>query len=104
MLEREQLESEVDTDLVLIYPLMTYERMFYLEDNFEAEEKLLKEELEAKKKELLEAAGGGEKKKVKVDPKKECFIKGVRDFVFDLNVVKTNTRGEVIEKPEKTKE
>jgi len=46
MIEREENEARVSSDLVLIYPLVTYQKQYWLEDNFEAEEKLLKEEIE----------------------------------------------------------
>ena len=34
MIEREKAEAEVGEDLILIYPLITYQQEFWLEENF----------------------------------------------------------------------
>ena len=62
MVERERLEAAVHTELLLIYPLVPHKWEFWIEDNFEAEEKEFRKLLDSKKGEALEAAGGDKKK------------------------------------------
>jgi hypothetical protein len=72
MLERENGELEQAKDLKLIYPLLNYRQQFWLEDNYESEERLLKDEIESKKLEFIE--GGDEKKKyAELEAKKICY-------------------------------
>ena len=62
MLERDKREAEVQGDLILIYPLVTYKEQFYIEDQFPIEERRLKDEIESKKKEAQANAGDQRKK------------------------------------------
>lgn len=38
MVQRENDESRVKSDLVLIYPLVSYQKQFWIEDNYAQEE------------------------------------------------------------------
>ena len=42
-------------NLELIFPLIPYKLEFYIQDNYESEEKIMKDEIEIKRKEALEA-------------------------------------------------
>lgn len=90
-------------NLTLIYPLIPYKLDFFIEENYENEEKLLNNEIENKKKEALEAAGG-DAKKMDFDLQRDCYLPDVKKFSFDLDTVKKNSKGEVIPRPEKTVE
>lgn len=100
-MEREKNEQRANTDLLLIYPLIPYKWQFYIEENFNEEEKMFKKEIEQKKQELLEAAGG-DKKKMDFDIKRDCFEENCLDFVFDLEIVKRNKTGDILPKEKKT--
>ena len=41
----------VKTDLKLIYPLVSYERQYFIEDHYKEEARAFEKEIEAKKKE-----------------------------------------------------
>ena len=99
---RERNEAAVKSQYTLIYPLVTYEHEQFIEENFEFEERKLKLEIEKKKQEALDAVGG-DKKKLDFDMKRDCFIPDVKEFVFDLEVMR-NIKGDLIDKEEKTPE
>ena len=77
MIIREESEREVCNDLVLIYPLISYKQQFFIEENFEEEEKKLIKEIEAKKKELSIK---------EEEAKKLIFVENVRDYTFELEL------------------
>jgi len=87
-------------DMTLIYPLISYEAEFYIEDHWEAEEKKLKKEIEKKKAEALEKAFGIVKKMDFV-VERDCYIPRieVRDYVFEVHTEYKNSEGNVIKKP-----
>jgi flagellar biosynthesis GTPase FlhF len=90
-------------NLKLIFPLVSYKLDIFIDEHYENEEKLLKEEIETKKKEALDAAGG-DAKKMDFDVVRDCYIPDVRKYSFDLDVVKKNQRGDTLPKVPKTDE
>ena len=58
MLLREQLEAKVGHGLILLYPLISHQDEFFIEDEFGIEEKALKAEIFS-------------------TSKKECYIKDI---------------------------
>jgi hypothetical protein len=68
---------------------------FFIEENYEIEEKALKDEIEAKKKEALDAAGG-DAKKMDFDLVRDCYLPNVNKYTFELDTIKKNVKGEII--------
>lgn len=89
--------------MVKIFPLLRHKDEFFIEDKFEEEYKKFKKVCDNKKADALQAAGG-EKKKMDFDIKRDCYTPEVKQFVFDLVVNKTNSKGEQVIQPEKTVE
>jgi hypothetical protein len=58
-------------------------------------------EIENAKKAALEKPGV-DKKKIDQDVKKSIYIPNAKEYVFDLNVINRNSKGEIIEKQPKT--
>jgi hypothetical protein len=54
MIKREKNEAKVCNDLILIYPLISYENQFKIEDTFNMHYQKLKQEIENKKKEQID--------------------------------------------------
>ena len=96
-IKREQDEAEKSNELILIYPLITYEKEFWLQDNYADELAEFKEEIEIKKHEALDRAGGNLKKLV-FDMKKECFDENCPEYFFDLEICEKNKKGEITKK------
>lgn len=94
MLIREENEAANSNELILIYPLVSYEKEFYIEEHFEVEMKALKEEIEEKRIAALDAVNG-DKKKIDPNYKQLCFVPDVPQYVFDLPIVKRNNKGAV---------
>lgn len=94
MLIREENEAANSNELILIYPLVSYEKEFYIEEHFEVEMKALKEEIEEKRIAALDAVNG-DKKKIDPNYKQLCFAPDVPQYVFDLPIVKRNNKGAV---------
>ena len=59
------------------------------------------QEIENAKKAALEKPGV-EKKKIDQEVKKSIYIPNAKEYVFDLNVINRNSKGEIIEKQPKT--
>ena len=59
------------------------------------------QELENVKKAALEKPGV-DKKKIDQEVKKSIYIPNAKEYVFDLNVINRNSKGEIIEKQPKT--
>ena len=89
--------------MVLIYPVIPHRIEFFIESNFEAEAKALRKEIEEKKAEALKAADG-DKKKMDFDIVRDCYVKDVKNFVFDLDVKRRNQKGELLIPNDKTPE
>ena len=62
MLVREVAEAANSHELILIYPLISYEKEFYIEEQFEVEMKALKDEIEEQRIAALDAVNGDKKK------------------------------------------
>jgi hypothetical protein len=58
-------------------------------------------EIENAKKAALEKPGV-DKKKIDQEVKKSIYIPNAKEYVFDLNVINRNSKGEIIEKQPKT--
>ena len=71
--------------MLLIYPLISYKNEFFINENFEEEEKLFRIEIDQKRDNAIDAAGK-EKKKINFDVKKECYIESVPNYMFELNI------------------
>ena len=63
-------------NLELIFPLIPYKLEFYIQDNYESEEKSMKDEIEAKRKEALEAVDG-DAKKIDFNVERDCYLPDV---------------------------
>ena len=74
-----------------------------MEDNYDAVEAQLKEEIEAKKKELL-AVPGTDKKTVEQEAKKLIYKEDCRSYTFEHMNYSFNAKGDVIDPPERTPE
>ena len=72
MMDREKAEAEVGEDLILIYPLITYQQEFWLEENFPAEEKAFLDEMAEKRKEAQKQADENNKK-LDFNQKRDCY-------------------------------
>ena len=59
------------------------------------------QEIENAKKAALEKPGV-DKKKIDQEVKKSIYIPNAKEYVFDLNVINRNSKGEIIEKQPKT--
>jgi len=59
------------------------------------------QEIENTKKAALEKPGV-DKKKIDQEVKKSIYIPNAKEYVFDLNVINRNSKGEIIEKQPKT--
>ena len=55
------------------------------------------QEIENAKKAALEKPGV-DKKKIDQEVKKSIYISNAKEYVFDLNVINRNSKGEIIEK------
>lgn len=84
-----KITNQEDCLMVLIYPILPHRIEFFLESNFADEEKALRKEIEDKKAKAL-AAADGDKKKMDFDIVRDCYIKDVKNFVFDLDVKRRN--------------
>ena len=98
MIEREKAEAEVGEDLILIYPMLTYQQEFWLEENFDKEEKLFLEEVAEKKKEAQRIADET-KKKLEFNQKRDCYQPKVKPYVFNLDIKRRNAKGEILKNP-----
>jgi hypothetical protein len=49
-------------------------------------------------------AAGGDKKKMEFNLQKDCYLENVKEFVYDLDIITRNSRGDIIEVPPKTAE
>jgi len=58
MILREKYEGSVSNNLVLIYPLISYQNEFKIEKVYTAQEKFLRRQIEQKRDIALEMAGG----------------------------------------------
>jgi len=88
---------------ILIYPLVDYKTELWIQDNYEQEEKLFQKEIEEKKKQALEKVNN-EKKKLDFDPKRDVYEQNVPKYVFDLNIIERDLKGDIIEQPPKEQE
>ena len=67
MLEREHNERRVNKKSMLIYPLISYKKQFWLEDHYEEEAKVLTKELDAEREKRLKDGGKAAMDQVKKD-------------------------------------
>jgi len=81
--------------MVKIYPLLKHKDEFFIDEKFDSEYKKLKKEIESKRAAAL-AAAGGDKKKMDFDVRRDVYFPNVKEFVFDLVINKTNSKGEKI--------
>lgn len=61
-IRRENAEAKACNDLVLIYPLIKHKLEFFLEENYNQEEKDLLKQIDEKKEEILQSVDGDKKK------------------------------------------
>ena len=80
---------------ILIYPLLNYKDEFWLKENFDQEDKQFKAEIDQKKKDALEQVDN-DKKKLDFDQKRDCYIDNVQDFVFDMDTIQRDQKGDVV--------
>ena len=100
---REKREKKIKTNFDLVYPILTYEQEFFIQDHYDNEFKAFRDEINRKRKQMQDQAFK-DKKKLEFDEKQECYLPDVKDFSFDLYVENKNSKGEVIPKPPKTQE
>ena len=92
-IQREKNEARVCNDLVLIYPKVSYENEFKLEELFQKHEKILRAEIEQKKKEALNKAEG-DRRKMNFDLMRDVYKTEVqKKTVFNLNVKLAHIKG-----------
>ena len=81
--------------MVLIYPLVPHRIEYFIKNNYDEEFKKLKKEIEDVKAAKL-AEVGGDKKKLDFDLQRDIYLKDIKDFMFELDIKKTNSKGEQI--------
>lgn len=100
---REKREKKVKTQFELIYPILTYEQEFFIQDHFEHEYKAFRDEINKKRKQMADQAIK-EKRKPEFDEKAECYLPDIRNYSFDLYIENKNSKGDIIPQPPKTQE
>ena len=104
---REKNEALVCNDLILIYPIISYDNEFKLETQLPINEKRLHFEIAQKKKEAIDKAGGN-RYNIDFNVHRDVYSKitpsTVKNFLYDLDVHSYNFKGEKNVPEDKTPE
>jgi hypothetical protein len=104
---REKNEALVCNDLILIYPIVSYDNDFKLEAQIPLMEKKLHQDIGQKRREALDRAGGN-RYNVDFDLHRDVYSKicpgEVKNFNYDLDVYTYTAKGERAPPDEKTPE